>query len=181
MPDYYEILGVSREAGPDQIKKAFREMALKYHPDRNAGNPSAEDQFKKINEAYSVLGDPEKKNMYDMGAYSNGSSGFDAGSASYGRNGGDPWEEFFGSQAGEAWRQSSWTWTNRQNYTAPERTRKDAFEMLFRSVITLLMGVVLFRFSFFFGIFGVVLCIAAIGRGFMNSLRAIHLLFSLRE
>lgn len=63
--DYYEILGVSRESGPDDLKKAFRQLALQYHPDRNPGDKSAEDRFKEINEAYSVLSDPEKRPQYD--------------------------------------------------------------------------------------------------------------------
>ena len=58
--DYYKILGVERTAGADEIKKAYRKLAMKYHPDRNQGNKQAEDQFKEINEAYEVLSDPQK-------------------------------------------------------------------------------------------------------------------------
>ncbi len=64
--DYYEVLGISREASQDEIKKAYRKTAMKYHPDRNQDNPDAEDKFKEASEAYSVLGNPEKKNMYDQ-------------------------------------------------------------------------------------------------------------------
>ncbi len=63
-PDYYEVLGVPRDATPEQIKKAFRKLALKYHPDRNP-DPEAEEKFKLINEAYQVLSDPEKRSLYD--------------------------------------------------------------------------------------------------------------------
>lgn len=63
--DYYEILGIPRTAEASEIKKAYRQLALKYHPDRNPGNKQAEDQFKKAAEAYSVLIDPEKKSTYD--------------------------------------------------------------------------------------------------------------------
>ncbi len=63
--DYYEVLGVSRDCGPDDLKKAFRQLALQHHPDRNPGDKSAEDKFKEINEAYSVLSDPEKRRQYD--------------------------------------------------------------------------------------------------------------------
>jgi len=63
--DYYEILEISRNASGDEIKKAFRKLALKYHPDRNAGDKEAEQKFKQINEAYQVLSDEQKRSIYD--------------------------------------------------------------------------------------------------------------------
>ena len=59
--DYYKVLGVDKKATQDEIKKAYRKLAVKYHPDKNAGNKEAEDKFKLINEANEVLSDPEKK------------------------------------------------------------------------------------------------------------------------
>jgi curved DNA-binding protein len=70
--DYYKALGVEKNASADDIKKAFRKLAVKYHPDRNPNDKSAEDKFKVINEAYAVLSDPKKKEQYDTF----GSSGF---------------------------------------------------------------------------------------------------------
>mgnify|MGYP000017642611 CR=1 FL=1 len=67
MKDYYAILGVSREATQEEIKKAYRRLALQYHPDRNPGDKEAEERFKEINEAYAVLSDPEKRAQYDRG------------------------------------------------------------------------------------------------------------------
>lgn len=73
--DYYEVLGLSRGAGEQEIKRAYRKLAKKYHPDMNQGNPQAEKMFQEVNEAYSVLNDPEKKKIYDtygMAAFAEG-------------------------------------------------------------------------------------------------------------
>jgi curved DNA-binding protein len=64
--DYYKILGVERNANKDEIKRAYRKLALKTHPDRNPGNPKAEERFKEINEAYQVLSDPKKRSRYNQ-------------------------------------------------------------------------------------------------------------------
>lgn len=83
--DYYEILGTARDASSEDIKRAYRQMALKYHPDRNPGNKEAEEKFKEAAEAYSVLIDPEKRSIYDrfgheglQGEGFRGFSGFDS-------------------------------------------------------------------------------------------------------
>jgi len=64
--DYYKLLGVSKSASPEEIKKAYRKLALKYHPDQNQGDKTAEDKFKEISEAYAVLSDATKRKQYDM-------------------------------------------------------------------------------------------------------------------
>ena len=65
--DYYEILGISRDASPEETKKAYRRLAIKYHPDRNPDNSKeAEEKFKEVSEAYKILSDPEKRQIYDQ-------------------------------------------------------------------------------------------------------------------
>lgn len=66
MSDYYKILGIDRDASADEIKKAYRKKAVEFHPDTNQDDPTAEDKFKKVSEAYDVLKDPQKKSNYDM-------------------------------------------------------------------------------------------------------------------
>lgn len=69
--DYYAILGVDKDADTKTIKKAYRKLAMRYHPDKNPDNKSAEEKFKEASEAYSILGDPEKRAQYDMGGSGN--------------------------------------------------------------------------------------------------------------
>ncbi|MHC6179119.1 molecular chaperone DnaJ [Clostridium sp. JNZ X4-2] len=100
--DYYEILGLKKGASDDDIKRAFRKLALKYHPDRNQGNKEAEEKFKEINEAYQILSDPQKKSQYDQfgTADFNGGSGFEGGFGGFDFSDmggfGDIFDSFFG-------------------------------------------------------------------------------------
>lgn len=107
--DYYEILGVGRNAGADEIKKAYRQMAIKYHPDKNQGNKEAEEKFKEAAEAYEVLSDQEKRARYDRfghqgmggaagGGFGGGGMSMDDIFSQFGDIFGDgsPFESFFG-------------------------------------------------------------------------------------
>lgn len=108
--DYYDILGVSRNADADEIKKAYRKLAIKYHPDKNPGDKSAEDKFKEAAEAYEVLSNAEKKQRYDQFGHAGGSAGAGGGYGGGHMNmedifsqfgdifggGGSPFESFFG-------------------------------------------------------------------------------------
>ncbi len=87
--DYYQVLGVSRSASADEIRSAYRKLALKYHPDRNPGDKQAEEKFKEVNEAYQVLSDAKKRARYDQlgSAYSNWQSS--------GAQGGFNWDQWF--------------------------------------------------------------------------------------
>ena len=75
--DYYDVLGVSRSASDEEIKKAYRKLAMRHHPDRNPDNTRAEEQFKVINEAYAVLSDSQKRSSYDRFGSVEGSAGFE--------------------------------------------------------------------------------------------------------
>ncbi|MBO4633145.1 MAG: molecular chaperone DnaJ, partial [Lentisphaeria bacterium] len=105
MADYYEILEISREATDTEIKKSYRRLAVKYHPDKNPGNAEAEEKFKQISQAYSVLSDPQKRQMYDQygeEAFTRGGGGgagfdpFDLFREAFGGGGGGIFDSFFG-------------------------------------------------------------------------------------
>lgn len=109
--DYYDVLGVSRNADHVEIKSAYRKMAIKYHPDKNPDDPSAEDKFKEAAEAYEVLSNPEKRQRYDQFGHSAGASGGFGGASMnmddifsqfgdiFGGGGGSPFDSFFGGQS----------------------------------------------------------------------------------
>jgi molecular chaperone DnaJ len=100
-PDYYKVLGVGKNASDEEIKKAYRKLARKYHPDRNQGDKQAEEQFKEVSQAYDVLSDAEKRKQYDRGGSPIGGfnmpGGFDAGSFG---GFGDILSNLFGGTAG---------------------------------------------------------------------------------
>jgi molecular chaperone DnaJ len=113
--DYYEVLGVNKSAGEDEIKKAYRSLAKKYHPDMNPGDKEAEVKFKEVNEAYAVLSDSEKRSKYDRfghdafdptsggGGYG-GFSGFSGADFDFG----DIFSSFFGGGGGSSRSSRRW-------------------------------------------------------------------------
>ena len=118
--DYYEVLGVSKGASEEEIKKAYKKLARKYHPDMNPGDKEAEEKFKEINEANEVLSDPDKKARYDQFGFAGVDPNYGAGAAgggAYGAGGfdfgdlGDIFGSFFGGGFGGA----------RANPNAPQR------------------------------------------------------------
>jgi curved DNA-binding protein len=154
--DYYKILGINKNSSEEEIKKAYKKLALQYHPDKNPGNKEAEEKFKEINEAYEVLSDPEKRKKYDeLGAnwdkyknfdfnnYQQGSTNyqydsFDLGDI-FGQAGSSPFSDFFRMFFGSnfnfdnIYTQSS----NRQSRTANYRTQSRPSEYSTDITITL--------------------------------------------
>src|ERR1700740_1662805 len=119
--DYYEILEVTKTANAEEIKKAYRKVALKFHPDRNKGDKASEEKFKEAAEAYEVLSDPEKRKQYDQFGHAAANGGMGRGGYQNvnvedifrnfgdifgGRGGGgegfDPFETFFGGSSGRS-------------------------------------------------------------------------------
>lgn len=150
MEDLYSVLGVSRAASSDEIKKAYRNLAFQYHPDRNAGNKAAEEMFKKINEAYSVLGDETKRRQYDQYA----SDGFSSDRRQYQ----DPFADFFGGgYGGSSQNQGNYRYT--YTYTARNTGRPSKSFSLMRFCLSIFQIIFCFfgfrtigQWSFVFGV-----------------------------
>ena len=113
--DFYDILGVTRSSSADEIKKAYRKLAIKYHPDKNPGDKEAEEKFKEAAEAYEILSNPEKKQRYDQfghagtsasgggyGGHMNMDDIFSQFGDIFGGGGGSPFESFFGGGGGQS-------------------------------------------------------------------------------
>ncbi len=181
MDDLYETLGVPRTASAEDIKKAYRDGALKYHPDRNAGDTAAEEKFKKISEAYSVLGDETKRAQYDR--YGT------AGTSPYNQEG--PRDDAYNpfgpggfNPFGESYSRRGYTYTyygpfsgNSERKSEPV-SRKSAVMMLFRNIVMLLLGVYFFRFAWIIGIFGLIICVSVIVSSLSGVVRAVQYLFA---
>lgn len=194
MSNYYETLGVAKTATADEIKKAYRTLAFKYHPDRNPGNAEAEEKFKQISAAYDVLGDEAKRRQYDMGystdSYSSSSA---AGNQQYQRQyqytysnpfGDDNFWEWFNSAQFRSRNQQTQNTNNYYNqYDYSNRTsnepetKRDYFSMLFLKAIQTFVGFTFFRFSWIIIPFGPIICIGVIVNGISGVIKSLKGLF----
>lgn len=196
MEDLYATLGLTKTATADEIKKAYRNLAFKYHPDRNPGDASAEEKFKQINAAYSVLGDETKRRQYD----SYGSTDSYASHSSYNSYGtqqreryydwneqsgfgyggqGDPFWEFFNGQYSSGNNQTQNTGNN-YTYTYTSRntekpTRAEAWGQVCRGLLQSALGL-LGLLVLFFPVN--LLCFIAIGKGLSSMFSALKFIFT---
>lgn len=192
MEDLYEVLGISRTATQNEIKSAYRKLAVKYHPDKNPGNKEAEEKFKKISAAYEVLSDETKRRQYDSyGSTSDtgsSSNGYGYGSYGYGQG----WQQ--------QWRQGGWQtgwqtetqddfndafnqWFNysrqsQQNRRTEPQTKAESLIYILQKVAILAIGVWSFRISWIILPFGPILSVAAIINGFTGITRGLGKLLS---
>lgn len=210
MDDLYATLGVQKSATADEIKKAYRNLALKYHPDRNEGNKAAEERFKEISAAYSVLGDEDKRRQYDMYGSSSGSSygadrsGPDYGGGYYGRTdygrssgySGDPFSDFFGGydfkQQGSYGTESQGSkeydgfgdWGRSHVWTSRRSggpvSRAEGTRRFFNGALKALLGFGTFRFLYWFFPVNIIGLVAGI-QGASDALSSLKHIFAGKE
>ncbi len=190
LEDLYETLGVQKNATQDEIKSAYRKLAMKYHPDRNPGDKAAEEKFKNITAAYDVLGDETKRRNYD--SFGSTSYGQQQNNQSY-----NPWGAYgFGGSAGGYSPQDDpfWQWTNygSQNSSNGERrtyyykyedpkknySRGDWFAELLRSAALFVFCLFFMRYSFFIIPIGPILCLAGVVKGFTGVAKSLRGIFT---
>ena len=162
MENYYDILNVPNTANEDQIKQAYRALAMKYHPDKNPDNKIAEEKFKRISEAYSVLSDPQKRRDYDLSM----SSPFSSSGRTYthDQNTNPFGEDFFSYQ----WRQNRRDAQYENKREKEKISRTEAFKILIRGIILTIAGLLLFKSVIFLGIFGLLLALSFISEGIIR-------------
>ena len=183
MSNYYDILGVSKNATADEIKKAYRTLAFKYHPDRNQGNAAAEEKFKQISAAYDVLGDESKRRQYDMG-YSTDSYSSSASQSQqqYQRQyqytyqnpfGEDNFWEWFNSAQFRSRNQQTQNYHYNYSNNEEKQTRGSYFSTFVLKVLQTIVGLMFFRFSWFIIPFGPIICIGVIVNGVSGVVRSL--------
>ena len=186
MNDLYAVLGVQKKATQDEIKRAYRNLAFKYHPDRNPGDKTAEEKFKEISAAYDVLGDVAKRSQYDrydFQDYQNQQSQFYGNSRASSADSNAQYnqeEDPFWQWANYA-RQNRQDSQNRYYYSkTPQEplSKKENFILFLQKFVTFALGFLFLRYSFFIIPIGPILCITAIVSGISGMGKAIKGIFS---
>lgn len=189
MNDYYSILGISKNATQEEIKKAYRNLAFKYHPDRNPDDKQAEEKFKKISEAYDTLGDEKKRAEYDRfgsaGTSYNSENSYYQNSyqnyyqqQSYSDPFGseDSFWQWFNSSAGQNSRRNSSYYygygNSQKNYS-----KKSLWTEFFMKVGQIFIGLFFFRFSWIIIPFGPLLCLGLLATGISGAVRTLRMIF----
>ncbi len=148
METYYDILNVPKNADNEEIKKAFRILAMKYHPDKNPNDKAAEERFKKINEAYSVLSDEKKRRDYD---FANASTTFRSGTSQFDESGQYEYENIFTSADWfKEWMEQHATSQRRREYKTGTHY---GFRTFAQGIISTVFGIILMQFTGIFGLF----------------------------
>lgn len=182
MDDLYQTLGITKTATADQIKKAYRDAAFKYHPDRNPDDKVAEEKFKKISAAYSVLGDEKKRAQYDQ--YGSTDEYATAQQSRYNNQAQSPFGDDFwgwyqqqanGQRSQQQYRQS-YSYNTNSNWQQEPTTRKEAFVALIRNLLFLLFCLYVLRWSLLLLPIGPILCLLGIVRSATGFLHAIQVL-----
>ena len=195
MEDLYKVLGVTKGATQEEIKSAYRKLAVKYHPDKNPGNKEAEEKFKQITSAYDVLGDEQKRRQYDSySSYSSNSYGNSSWNSWNSTGTYDPYGSYgsygkSGSYGSGEDPYANWTWNSSQDfdfgnfarfYGTEQRnyTRTDFLLNFVRSLGILVASVFFLRFSWFLIPFGPILCFAGIFSGATGMLKSVRGFFA---
>ena len=174
--DYYTVLGVESSASEEDIKKAYRAKALQYHPDKNQGDTAAEEMFKQVNEAYSVLSDPQKRTRYDNSRFF---SQYDRTAAGAHRQRGfrqDEYDPFDYGPFSEAFNRNRAGKEYHWGFYASPDTDQDSspqsgwFQPLASGIVCLWLGLLSFRFIFvpFFGLFAGIFSVSLLVRAVRN-------------
>lgn len=179
MKDLYEVLEVSKDASADEIKKSYRKLALKYHPDKNPGDKVAEEKFKEISAAYAVLGDEEKRLQYNT--YGSADDYATSNQQYYSQHQ-DPFWEWFSSQTrAHGNSQDNYTYyynneTNTKNYYNQKRkptSRKEAFSQLLINILSTILGLYILRFSWLLLPIGPIIALSVTIKGITGIVRSI--------
>ena len=185
MTDYYEVLGVTKDASADDIKKAYRKLAFKYHPDQNPGDKAAEEKFKQVTAAYDILGDEQKRRDYDNAGYN------PFANASYGEYGqqqsqtsyqdpfnqtGDFWTWFTNASAAQQKQEENqaedYDYRRNARYSYHyEYKKRNVLVYFFQNVIKIFGGIAVIGIFGFFGLVPGILMSASGARGVLRSIK----------